>query len=58
MSFLFFTLRICMYKPKKIPTAKIENEIILFAKDIFFFKKDKTNAKKKENVHIAKITST
>ncbi|BFT66303.1 hypothetical protein HMPREF3181_00169 [Parvimonas sp. KA00067] len=47
-----------MYKPKKIPTAKIENEIILFAKDIFFFKKDKTNAKKKENVHIAKITST
>ena len=58
ISFLFFTLSICIYKPKIIPNPKIENEIILFVKDIFSFKKDNANAKKKENVHIAKITST
>ena len=39
-------------------TSIKENEIILFVKDIFSFKKDNANAKKKENVHIAKITST
>lgn len=47
-----------MYKPKKIPITKIEKEIILLISVEFFFKKDNTNAKKKENVHIVKITST
>jgi hypothetical protein len=47
-----------MYKPRTIPITRTENEIILFVKDIFSFKKDNANAKKKENVHIAKITST
>ena len=47
-----------MYKPRTIPITRTENEIILFNKDIFFLKKDKTNAKKKENVHIVKIIST
>jgi len=46
-----------MYIPKIIPIIRIDNEIILFNKDIFFLKKDKTNAKKKENVHIVKIIS-
>jgi hypothetical protein len=47
-----------MYKPRTIPIKRTENEIILFVKDTFSFKKDNANAKKKENVHIAKITST